>query len=229
MSEAQLAAHVVAWLKAEGWQVFEEVEWTVGRADIIATRAHELVAFECKKQLSFDVMAQARRWLPHVTAAYVAVAAVKSSEGRRLAFEVVKLLGLRVVDVLSLWPIEAGRVCPITLRGGDYTTIRRVNPDLLETLRPEHQTHAKAGTNRGGQVTAFKLTCGRLHTYAVANPGCLLRTALSMVEHHYRGGIGRAIETLVAIDAADLAALGVRLEVDAETEVVRLFPVEVTP
>ena len=70
MSEADMAARVVAHLESEGYEVFHEVtlgDWKDGvapRADIVATRDSSIITVECKKVLSFEVLAQAERWLP---------------------------------------------------------------------------------------------------------------------------------------------------------------------
>lgn len=225
MTEAVLAAKVVAKLEAQGYSVYQEVEGDVGRADIVAVCGWVLLVVECKMVLGFEVMAQARKWQPYASSVYVAVPKAKPSEGRSLAIECCGRLELGVYVVSNEWAIDPDPAQAVRER---ETPAHRetFNPRLRERLRPEHQTHAKAGTKEGGQFTPFKQTCYALRAYAEAHPGDLLRVALSRCEHHYKS-IGGAISSLVEIAGkGDLAKFGIELKAGAD-EAVRVYPAEV--
>jgi len=59
-SEAALAEVVVAWLRADGWRTFHEVELPRGgRADIVAARSGLVWIIETKLQAGLEVLDQA--------------------------------------------------------------------------------------------------------------------------------------------------------------------------
>lgn len=192
MSEAELASRVVKWLEDDGWSVFHEVTFGGGaigdgRADIVATRGDELWVVEAKRSLSFDVMAQAERWKPYASRVSIAVPKThehRPSDGRLLAHRLIASLELGLLEVRSLWPIEEGRLDAVV-----ETVEPRVREGyasrLRNRLRPEHQTHAKAGESGGGHWTQWKATVAAVSRYATEHPGTTLKEALSHVEHHY--------------------------------------------
>lgn len=193
MSEADLASRVVRWLEDAGWDVYQEITFGGGvigdgRADIVAVRGDELWAIECKKALSFDLMAQTERWKPYSSRASMAVLAgprmFRPSEGRQLARRLVASLGLGLLEVRSLWPIEEGRI-PAVEEKVEAAYREGYSPRLRNLLRPEHKTHAQAGGNRGGHFTKFRATCEAVARFAAENPGKTLKETLMAVDHHY--------------------------------------------
>ncbi len=223
MTEAEMAAKVVAKLEALGHDVFQEVEGPFGRADIVSVKGASLFIVECKMALGFEVMAQARTRLPFASCVYIAVPNAKRSEGRSLAFECCRWLGLGLLVVDSNWAEDPDPVKAVREREAAPTR-SHFNPALRDQLRPEHKTHAKAGTNEGGQMTRFKQTVYALRDYAESHPGDHLRRALSQVDHHY-SSIGNAIAKLRKIGAdGDLTRLGIELRETPEG-IVTLHPV----
>lgn len=192
MTEAQMAARVVRWLEDDGWSVYQEVEpiglWGPGRADIVAVNGWRTRVVECKRALSFELLAQAQAWIQYAHWVDIAVPAIKASAeqsaGRNVAYKCAGMLGLGVLRVKSLHGIEEGVVSPVD-RIGEDPPAGEPRPGLLDLLRPEHKTHAKAGEPGGGQWTRFKQTAAALRDFAANSPGETLRTALHRVEHHY--------------------------------------------
>ena len=193
ISEATLAASAAEWLRAEGWETYFEVslEWKLrgahpigdARADIVGTRdwrfgGRRVAVVECKAQLSFELFAQARRWLPYADCVWMAVPYAKRSEGRDEAFRLARECGLGVLELSD----------PDIVRERAQPTLEHIRSSgaLLDSLCPEHKTHAQPGTNRGGQWTSFKRTADAIAAFVKANPACTIAEACAAVEHHYR-------------------------------------------
>lgn len=221
MSESSMAEKVVSWLEQDGWTIYQEVQPHVDgpRADIVAQREGALWVVEAKKQLSFDLLAQAEHWKGSAHCVWVAVPLAKSSNGRSMAFRVARLLGLGVLEVRSLWPIDEGRMRAVSTVV-EPTERSGIDSTLLRALRPEHQTHAKAGTNRGDHFTRYRATCEAIARYVTEHPGCTLREALSNVDHHY-ASIASGINALRTW-ASKGKAHGIELR--EEDGVLRVYP-----
>lgn len=68
-AEQALAQHVIDWLEAQHWDVYQEVPLHGGgskTADIVAVRNGLVWVIECKTTLSLAVMAQASSWNVHL-------------------------------------------------------------------------------------------------------------------------------------------------------------------
>ncbi len=67
MTEAELAAGIVAWLQDRDWQVYQEVRpgYSGPRADIVATHGPVIWVVETKTSLSMELVGQALRWKPY--------------------------------------------------------------------------------------------------------------------------------------------------------------------
>lgn len=74
-AETQVAAPVVAWLRAGGWDVYQEVRQGAGAraCDIVATQGRLIWAVEVKTRLSNAVLEQAAYWRQYAHFASVAV------------------------------------------------------------------------------------------------------------------------------------------------------------
>jgi hypothetical protein len=206
-TEAMLAAEVVAWLETSGWDVYRSCRPGPGIADIVATLKPMLLepdvgdgvrltgfddaslrsltvdvplvaVVQCKRELSFELLAQAEDWVPHAHIVWLAVQAAKRSPGRVMAKRLALKLGLGVLEVDG-GAVEVVAKAPV-----------RADSEVLETLRlslrPEHKTHAAAGSQGGGQFTSWKGTCAALRAFVSANEGCTMVEAVRGIVHHYR-------------------------------------------
>jgi len=176
-TEADLAAVVVAWLQDSGAAVYQEVEVAGGVADIVARVGPELWIIETKLSLSLALLVQAMGRRRHAHRAYCAVPYTRTL---RDFASVCREVGVGLLEV------SAGdeRDCP---RVKEAMPAPRWNtrPVALATkLRPEHQTHAAAGTN-GGRWTPFRDTCEQLRAIVERNPGVPLGDAVSSIRDHY--------------------------------------------
>lgn len=186
ITEASLAAAVDAHLAAQGWEIFHEVtlEYQLrrrtpigdGRADNVLTRGNRLAVNEIKVHLSFELFEQAERWLEYAHGVWITVPYASPDRGRLTAFRIARVfLGIGVFVVGDSGVRE---LHPPRWRDS-------ISPELLQSLRPEHKTHALAGTNEGGQWTSTKETFAALAAYVAANKGCKLEEALAHIQHHY--------------------------------------------
>lgn len=181
-AERVLAAAVVDYFQAQKADVYQEVTSPVGneRADVVAVLGDAVHIVECKLELSFELLAQAHYWSLHrFGTVWLAIPKLhRRSLGRDEAVRVSRAFygfGVFVVDDEAR-PISA--TDSIFAPPGD----RR----LLESLRPEHKTHAPAGSSGGGQFTSFRATCNALSVYVQENDGCRMEEAVRAIDHHYR-------------------------------------------
>jgi hypothetical protein len=93
--------------------------------------------------------------------------------------------------------------------------------ELRESLRPEHKTHAKAGTQCGGRWTPWRDTCERIARIVRDDPGIAFKDLLDRFgSFHYvsKGSARAALLTWIHAGKVD----GVRIE--REGRKVRLYP-----
>lgn len=173
-SEMDLAARVVAYLEQRGWAVYQEVAPRTydARADIVAVRGPLLHVVECKTAFGFAVLDQARYWLRSANLVSVATPPHRARD-----------IGAVICGSLGLGWLIVGyedvreEVGPV-LR-------RRAAETLRKCLRPEHQTHARAGSN-GGYFSAWRATTARLVELLGKYPhGLVTKQAVALIKHHY--------------------------------------------
>jgi hypothetical protein len=175
-AETELAGKVMAWLEARGWSVYQEVAPFSydARADIVAVRGPLLYVVECKLSLGLAVIGQALHWPRYANLVSVATPPSRSAA----ADTILRSIGLGWF-VVGYEDVRE-EVSP-TLR-------RRVDERLRKSLRPEHQTYAKAGSN-GGYFTAWRGTCAALAAYIAEHGrwgfGIEPMRAVKSITHHY--------------------------------------------
>lgn len=186
-SEADLASAVIGHLRATGWDIYQEVTTGWGVADIVAKQPNSRVCWviECKMALGFGVLEQAIRQ-QHI-ANRVSIAVPGGHKGSNAAARCCESLGIGFLE------------CSPGL-GVSERVLARLNRALLgkwnrsslaDILRPEHQTHAEAGTNRGGYWTPFKETCRKVVGYVQLHPGATAKDVIDSIEHHWTGKSAR--------------------------------------
>ena len=179
-TEQSYCAIIVAQLVAEGWDIYQEVETGAGRADIVAVRGAVRWAIEVKTSMSLAVMDQARANVAYFHYSSLAVPAPQGGCGSRswrFAEECGNVFGF---GVLSLHPkSHHSQQLRIRSRG-------RLNRRPLRVpLHEQQKTQVQAGSNRGGQWTAFKSTVQSLEWQARTAPGIRLKEAVKKISHHY--------------------------------------------
>lgn len=183
VSEADVAAVVIGWLEARGYDVYQEVELTNGgiRADIVAKRGPELTIIETKTSASLALLYQAMERRRFAHRVYVAVPVTAHA-----MIDICKDLGIGVVRVY----VGTGEKWDVS-RCDEEVSSRRWNTRPLKLaikLRPEHKTSAAAGFPTGGHWSRWRETCAQLERIVAREPGILLKAAMRQTSHHYSSG-----------------------------------------
>lgn len=235
-SETQVAAPVVAWLRAGGWDVYQEVragQNTTKACDIIATRDRLVWAIECKTRLSEAVILQAYWWSGF---AHYASVAVPQPAHSIITSYWLKGHGMGMLIVRD--PTEHSTVYPTPEQQVDHELQPQLNRHaradrLRGWLREEQKTYHAAGSPCGGGWSPYKATVRALVEQVAKHPGLKLKEAIAGraptlddpigiagIAHHY-GTDATAVSSLRHwLDAALVP--GVRTEYDGRA--IRLYP-----
>lgn len=176
MSETELAAIVVNWLKAEQWEVFQEVSTSGGgsqRCDIYARRGAVHWAIEVKTSFSLKVIEQALKWKGRANRVSVAVPN-RSKQG--FPGIVCERFG---IGILYIGPAGHGYT-PIFETRGSFDRNISIPP-----LHEEQKTYATAGNADSYFYTPFRATCDALRRAVEASPGLSMKEAMTRISHHY--------------------------------------------
>jgi len=61
-----------------------------------------------------------------------------------------------------------------------------ITKSVIPRLRPEHKTHGRAGTNRGGYFTPYRATMNEVKSIIEKQPGCTIKEIMAkLTQHHY--------------------------------------------
>lgn len=187
-SEEQFAATVVAWLRDQKWEVYQEVqpERDGSRADIVAVQNRILWVVETKLNYSLELLWQAKQWLGF--AHYVSIAVPYGSarsRGRDMTLTVCKALGVGLLT---------GRVYGYGIDGGDVAIEERMAPHLerkisahylRDFLSDRHKDYAPAGNARSLYYTPFKRTCESVLAAVKKTPGITMKELIASIQTHY--------------------------------------------
>lgn len=175
VSEVELAAHVVAWLRGRGWTVHQEVEMGRGgpRCDLVAVRGRLLWAIECKTGVGLAVLEQAHQWLPHAHRVSVATRRTRNAFAARV---------LRDYGVGWLAVGGPGRVRPVVAPAER----RRISERLSRSLAQEQMTFAPAGNARARFWSPWKATVAEIQAWSAAHPSAAFADLVRSIRHHYR-------------------------------------------
>lgn len=175
MKETELAEAVIAWLESQHWDVYQEVQAYAysGICDIIATKGFLVWAIECKTTLSWNVIEQARLWRTHFRSIAIPKAKART-KGRRTAYHVChNFFKLGIIEVSNYFgdQLDVYELKSAPLMREYHEPSKRI----LNILRPEHKTHAKAGSVRKGHFTPYKDTMLQVKRFIIKHPGCTLK------------------------------------------------------
>lgn len=190
-SERAVAIPLCAYLRAEGWEVFEEVRYRYDDtktafwiADVVALKNGVLVVFEAKAAFSLAVMRQAERWIGLANEVYVVVPGTGKPANPDHAYGCDKLLavGIGVLHIRKHTKVEVqsaarrgGLPPPEALVVEKQSAIR----SHAETYRLEAALHpaqasgefAGAGTKTGERVTKGSLAHKAIREHLDTLPG----------------------------------------------------------
>lgn len=199
-NEAAMAAVVVDWLRDVGWHVYQEVQpmRSYAIADIVASKADDILVVEAKLQLTLGVLAQAMKWQAHADQIAVAVPQI-AHRTNQFVLTVCSTLGI------GLWLVHAPFAAPGDrfYRPGRVTELVRPRRGqggrdgfLRGVLTPERENYAAAGNANGRRYTPFTATRDALVSVVTGEPGIALNEAVDKIQHHYAGS-GSARQSLL--------------------------------
>ena len=184
-NEQELAAIVVDRLKAEGWEVFQEVQVFSTVADIVAKKDSKLWIIETKTSLNLDVLGQAYDWRHFADMVSVAVPLSRHSRGRNFAHVVCRQLNIGLITVSSTIGWDNKPHWYIEVPAKDTTNDPILRQRLENSFCDLHKTWSKAGSPAGGHLTNFKLTNLNAIEYVKDNPGCTIKQLVDNIDTHY--------------------------------------------
>lgn len=183
MTEVELGKHVIKWLTAEGWDVYQEVSagYSSARADIVATRSGALWVIELKTSLSLKLFDQIIAWREH--AHFLSVGYVRTRNiYRHNPYQNIKHY---FAMNLGLGYFTVGK----NDGGVDCQKPRYIKPHaphiVKNALHPDQKTMCDSGSKSGGYYTPFRDTVTQLIRYVAENPGCTMKQAIDTIKHHY--------------------------------------------
>jgi hypothetical protein len=187
-AEQKVAASIVEYLIAEGWEVYQEVEIPGGgRVDIVAVQGLVRWAIEVKTSLTLTVLEQAQRNLAYFHLSSYAVPAPTrlphgTPKGWHFAHDLARRLGFGALRVLPESPRR-------------HSVVEDVPPKLTRRpgqvkLHEGQKTAAQAGAAGGGYWTPFRNTAQLLVAEVLQKPGIELRNAVKLISHHYSSNPG---------------------------------------
>lgn len=214
--EERLAGGLVAWLREQRWEVYQEVQVSTGgpRADVVATQGPVLWAIEVKASLGLAVLEQAEGWIGHAN--YVSVA-TPTTRRRSFIGRIASDLGIGILSIGDIngdgrdWRVsecERPRLC------------RRTTGRLRGALREEHKTFAPAGNATSSYWSPWKATCREVASFTRAHSGCTLKELVTGIRHHYSSTATARSSLAKWIEGGHVE--GVRLERDGR--LLRVFP-----
>lgn len=176
MKEVDLAAKVIEYLKADGWEVFQEVKY-IKVADIVARKDGFIWVIECKTSMSLKLISQALHWKQFANRISVAVCKYPCDD----AMQILNGLNIGCFDTIS--PSRFRSKCPEPFCISDDSKVTRCNWDKI--LVEQHKEWCDAGSAGGGYYTPFAQTKLNIMEYVEAHPGCLINDLIANVAHHY--------------------------------------------
>ncbi len=185
MTEQELARSVVAWLAAQHYDVYQEVQVTeLGPiADIVVDVDGWGWVIECKTTLGLHVLGQAHRWQRSgVTRVSVATPAKGSA---RAAAEMATLIcsrfGIGRLSVVGSEVVEKHE--PRFTR--PPSRLRRRERDILRACHEGHLRCASAGSAQGGHWTPYRETIAGVREFLAGRDWTPVREIVAEVTHHY--------------------------------------------
>lgn len=190
VTEAELAAWTKELLRAQGWDLYDEVQpYQGGRiADLVGVRDGRVLVIETKTSLTLESLGQALGWVPYADAVAVVVPHVSAHVWRSAARD----YGKRSAELFGIGVYSVGPTKYSPMEVKEHVRCAELDPGglrdrILDALRPEHQSDswARAGTRNGKRVTKFSLTAKALAHAVSVNPGKKVGDYVETLAHHY--------------------------------------------
>lgn len=196
ITEVDIAAEGREFLASHGLDVAQEVSLDrairrdhpiIGdaRADLTGKSDEEFVIAECKRDLSFDLLDQAEKWIGYANRVWLVVPHVRPSGSRLMALRVAR-------DFLGFGVAEVGDGGVVVLAAPRWRA--SFDDALLRSIRPEHRDFTPAGASGGAHFSAYHGTEAALAAFVATKEGCTLEEAVDGIKHHYRSRASALLE-----------------------------------
>ncbi len=181
MKETDLLKPVIAWLQAQHWKVYQEVQIFCGGPviDIVGVRDKLRWAIEGKTSFSLTVIEQAYRNQAFAQLSSVAVPSPRGSRGNGFASWICQNFGIGVLEVSP-----ASKEYPVSQTVMPHIR-RRVLHNYLSGALSDHRNVAEAGTNGGGYWTPYKATMHDVRRFLENHGPATIREIIEHVRTHY--------------------------------------------
>lgn len=186
MKETELAQIVIDWLKAQHWEVWQEVNYGESIADIVAVRHNIVWIIETKTSFGIKVIDQARKWQVHYRS--IAVPEKKGYfAGRRDSGIEAELAEHFKIGILEINPAYYGYSINEVIRPKLMREYARYAKHFLERLETYPKSYSVAGSSNGGYYTPYKQTMESVKQIIKRNPGIDLTELIKKLDgrHHY--------------------------------------------
>lgn len=183
LKETEVAAPIVEWLASDGWEVYQEVQYTrYGHIhDIVARKGSILWCVETKTSLSFAVIEQAWRAPFPLRSVGVPVAHTGRKDPHAFPRMICGQLGIGVFEVGRNY--VADYKPPDLIRHNHQFAKAYILPHLVEGQK----SYKMAGGTAGGHLTPYRETMDRVIAFIGQNSGCSLKDIFAHIkgDHHY--------------------------------------------
>ncbi len=218
MKEPEIAAAVMDWLQAQGWDCYPEVMPARGgpRADIVGVRGNLVMVCEVKTSMGLALLSQAIGW--HGTAHFIYVATpVKQRryERNRAEDHIIKYFGLGLLSVLDRDSAYRDRVDE-RLRP-EYKRTCSFNVERMRNCLCPEMKRFNPGT-QAGYSTPWNRTMDLAVEYVSQHPGCTIKEILGEVKTHYASSAG------ARAGLRDWLPADKRVRADTESKPFRYYP-----
>lgn len=189
ISETDVAKPIVEWLAADGWEVYQEVQYSrYGSVhDIVAKKGKILWCVETKTTLSFSVIEQAWRAPFPLRSVGIPIARWRRKDPHDFPKMVCERLGIGVFEVSPGLNRVAGYQPPDLIRTNHEYAKCYILPHLVEGQK----SYKMAGGTAGGHLTPYRETMDRVLAFIGSHPGCALKDIFAHLgsDHHYANDV----------------------------------------
>lgn len=216
-TEVELCERVVAWLKVQHWDVYQEVSLGYGsrRADIVAVMGPTVWIVEAKLGASIALIDQALAWRGY--AHLISIVTRKYKRPPRNALHwICKNSGIGWISI-----DEKDGDVRIEYRPRFVRDARMVD-HLRGKLNDRQKNAAAAGSQAGGYWTPFSETCREVLSRVREKPGITMKELMDGLKHHY--STDASARSCLALNAREGLVKGVRVE--REGRMIRFYPKE---
>ena len=182
-TEIDLAAAVIDHLRADGWEIYQEVDLrisTVGIADIVAKLGQLTMVVECKMTPCFELFAQADAWTRY--AHFVSVAYPYRARYSHMVYQFVheytRWKGVGVFTVSGHRNVHENP-SPRLNRHADVSYFK-------ERLHDRMKDYSQAGSPSPRRWTPFQGTCDNVRALVESEPGINFADMIAKVKTHYK-------------------------------------------